>query len=100
MRKPGLNSQRTGLFAGLIIPLVSFFLFYLFRYGHIPFFEFLKYVWFRDILAPLMSLNILPNLLIFYIFIRKNYLFSARGVLLATFIFAGIILLLKVISWL
>ncbi len=100
MRKPELNSQKTGVFAGLIIPLVSFILFYLFRYGHIPFLEFLRYVWFRDILAPLLSLNMLPNLLIFYLFIRKNYLLSARGVLVATFIFAGIILLFKVTSWL
>ncbi len=98
MRKPELNSQRTGFIAGMIIPMVSFLVFYLFRYGHIPFIEFWRYIWFRDILAPLLSLNILPNLVIFYLFIRKNYLLSARGVLLATFMFAGIILLFKVMS--
>ncbi len=98
MRKPDLNSQKTGLVAGLVLPLLTFLVFYLIRYSDITFHEFIRYVWFRSILAPLLSLNILPNLVIFYLFIRKNYLFSARGVLFATFSYAGVILIVKVLS--
>lgn len=97
MQRPELNSQRTGFIAGIILPLISFFLFYLFRYGEIPLIEFIKYVYFRQVLSPVLSLNILPNLIIFYLFIRKDYLRSARGVLLATFLFAGVVLLIKVL---
>ncbi|TVR72600.1 MAG: hypothetical protein EA408_06585 [Marinilabiliales bacterium] len=98
MRKPELNSQTTGLVAGLVLPLLTFLVFYLIRYGDISIPEFIRYVWFRGILASLLSLNILPNLAIFYLFIRKNYLFSARGVLFATFSYAGVILIVKVLS--
>jgi hypothetical protein len=99
MQRPVLfNSQKTGFLAGIVLPVVSFLIFYLFRYRDIPLVEFLNYIYFRDVLSPLLSLNILPNLVLFFIFIRKDYLFSARGVLLATFLFAGVVFLLKILS--
>ncbi len=98
MQRPALNSQWTGFIAGIILPLISFLIFYLIRYGEIHPLEFFQFIYFRSILSSLLSLNILPNLLLFYIFIRKNYLFSARGILLATFLYAGIVLFIKVLS--
>jgi hypothetical protein len=98
MQKPELNSQKTGLIAGLILPLISFSVFYLFRYREFAFLEFIRHIYSREILSPLLSLNILPNLLIFYLFIRKDYLFSARGVVLATLIFAVVVLFFRVLT--
>ena len=98
MQKPELNSQKTGLIAGIVLPLISFVLFYLFRYREIPFFEFIRHIHSREILSPLLSLNILPNLILFYLFIRKDYLFSARGVVLATLLFAVIVLFFRVLT--
>ena len=98
MQRQLFNSQKTGFTLGLILPLISFLIFYLFRYRDIPLVEFFNYVYFRHVLSPLLSLNILPNLILFFIFIRKNYLFSARGVLIATFIFAVLVLIIKVLS--
>ena len=51
----------------------------------------------RDILTKFLSLSVIPNLLIFYIFIRKDFLKSARGTLAATFIVAFAILLIKLL---
>lgn len=82
----------------MILPLISFIIFYLVRYRHIPVNEFFDFVYFRGVLSPLLSLNILPNLILFYIFIRKNYLLSARGVLIATFFFALMVLFIKIFS--
>lgn len=98
MQKPAFNSLKTGLVLGVLLPVLSFFIFYLYRYREIPLPEFVNFVYFRNILSPLLSLNILPNLIIFFIFIRKDYLLSARGVLLATFIFAIGVFILKVLS--
>lgn len=98
MQKPEFNSQKTGFVSGIILPVISFFIFYLIRYGGVPMTEFLKYTYFRGILSSLLSLNILPNLIVFYLFIRKDYLLSARGVLLATFLLAGLVLIIKLIS--
>ncbi len=98
MQKMVYNTQRTGFILGVILPLISLTAFYLFRYNDISVPEFLRFIYFRDILSPLLSLNILPNLILFFIFIRNDFLFSARGVLLSTFLFAGLVIIFKVIS--
>jgi hypothetical protein len=98
MERPVFNSRKAGFFLGIMVPLISLTAFYLFRYNDIPVVEFLKFIYFRDILSPLISLNILPNLILFFIFIRKDFLLSARGVLLATFLFAGLVMVFKVVS--
>jgi hypothetical protein len=95
MQKPAFNSLKTGFILGIVLPVISFLGFYLVRYRAIPFSEFITYVYFRDVLSSLLSLNILPNLILFFIFIRIDYLFSARGVLIATFLFAGIVFIVK-----
>lgn len=97
MKRPASNSLKTGFISGVILPVISLLVFYLYRYSEIPLFEFLRYVYFREVLSPLLSLSILPNLLLFYIFIRKDFLLSARGVLAATFLFALIVLIIKVV---
>jgi hypothetical protein len=98
MQKQAYNSQKTGFIPGILLPLVSLLVFYLYSYSDIPVGEFMRFIFFRDILSSLISLFILPNLLLFFIFIRKDYLLSARGVLLATFLFAGLIMVLKVVT--
>lgn len=98
MQKPEFNAQKTGFILGIALPAISFFVFYLVRYRDISLVEFLNFVYFRHVLSPLLSLNILPNLILFYFFIRKDYLLSARGVLIATFMFALIVFGIKVIS--
>lgn len=97
MQRPASNSQKTGFVLGIILPVVSFLVFYFYRYREIPVVEFLRLTYFSDVLSPLLSLNILPNLIIFFIFIRKDYLLSARGVLIATFLFGGMVLFFKVL---
>jgi len=98
MKGPVLNSQKAGLLLGLLLPVISFFIFYLVRFREIPLPEFVNMVYLRNVLSPLLSLNILPNLLLFFVFIRKDYLLSAKGVLLATFLFAIGVFILKVLS--
>ena len=97
MQRLVFNSQKTGFFLGFLLPVISFFAFYLFRYTGISLSEFLTYVYFRGVLSPLLSLNILPNLILFFFFVKKDYLLSARGVLIATIIFAGAVFFFKVI---
>lgn len=42
----------------------------------------------NDSLGSLIALGAMPNLLIFFLFLRKNNIYRARGVLLATLIAA------------
>ncbi len=86
------DSLKFGAFLGLLIPAVTFFFFYLYNikdFGHIShFFGFLDR---SGLFTKLASLSVIPNLLIFFVFIRNEALLSARGVLMATFIWAAVI---------
>lgn len=95
MKRSRFDSQPLGLIAGLVLPLVSVMVFYLVRHSDLAPLEFLETLFRLNILTQVISLHVIPNLLLFFIFIWKNYLLSARGVLTATFIFAGLIFILK-----
>lgn len=92
------NSQKAGFTGGIILPLVALLAFYLYRYNSIPIAEFFRYVYFRNILSPLLSLTVLPNLLLFFLFIRNDFLHAARGVLMATIALGVIVLIIRVVS--
>ena len=88
------NSLWSGFIPGLILPLLVLLLIWAVR-SHQDLGTFLK-VFQRDgYLAKVLSLSVVPNLLLFYIFIWTRRTFSARGVILATLVVAGIMLVLK-----
>jgi hypothetical protein len=98
MQKLEFNSQKTGFFLGIILPVTALLAFYFFRYRAIPIAEFFRFVYFRNILSPLVSLTVLPNLLLFFIFLRSNFLRGARGVLLASFVLTIVVVIIKALS--
>ena len=94
--KKKFDSLWIGAVAGLISPLISLFGFYLAKYSHLSFSQFFSQVLLGyDILTPVISLCVIINLLVFFIFIWTNRNHSARGVLLATFIYAGYVVYQK-----
>jgi hypothetical protein len=97
MPKQKYDSWKSGFLPGVIIPAISFMSFYLVRYSEIPLMEYIMFIYFRDVLSPLLSVNILPNLILFFVFIRADYLRAARGVLTATFLYAFLVLVFKLL---
>lgn len=57
--------------------------------------EFYNYVAEAKTASSITSLCVLANLLIFYIFIQTEKYKSTKGVLLSTFIYAGLVCYLK-----
>jgi hypothetical protein len=95
MNKPNLNRIWIGALAGILIPGMALMAFYLLRYSDIGLVEFLKGYKSMGILTHIISLAVLPDLLIFFLFIRYNLLKSARGVLLATFLFTFAVVFIR-----
>ena len=93
-----LNTITFGLIAGMLVPVLTLFIFYLISSPDAAFPEFLEYIISRNKLSSLISLSIVPDLLVFFIFIWLNYLYSARGVLVAVFLFALIVVLTKFLT--
>ena len=95
MKKPILDNSITGVITGLLLPLITFYLIYRFMMpsGTLP--EFVEKGDKADALTKFMSLAMLPNLLLFFIFIWLKRDFAAKGVLAATIIMALVVVVIK-----
>jgi hypothetical protein len=93
--KKRLNNGAFGLIAGLLVPLMALVVFYFVSSPGSTVPEFIEIIVSRKKLSSLISLSVVPDLLVFFIFIWLNYLYSARGILAAVFILALIVVLTK-----
>lgn len=85
-----------GAIAGLIGPMFGFLIFYLILFSHMPLINFIKLVKNTgDVQAPTIAVSLIFNLVFFFIALRKNWNRAAQGVILAMFIYAPIIIILK-----
>lgn len=94
MRKK-IDQLWAGTVIGLIVPAVSLWLYVLLRFDDLSIGQFMQ-SWFKmGILTHMISLAVIPNLAVFFIFIQVNYLRAARGVLFSTIIFAFTVLIIR-----
>ena len=97
MGKISTNTIGLGTTLGVIVPVVSFVIVYLFRETELSFMEYLKTLYFLKVLPKLMSLCLLPNLVLFFVFLWSDRLRAAQGVILSLFIIGLPIVILKFI---
>ena len=95
MKNIDFDKTWIGLIAGLIAPVIALLLYYLINYRFMTIKNFINYLELGDTYTPVISLSVLANLGVFYLFIWKEKYKGARGVLAATFIWAGLVLYLK-----
>ncbi|MBL4655060.1 MAG: hypothetical protein JKY33_04485 [Bacteroidia bacterium] len=91
------DSVITGLILGIIVPMIIMYCIYLYNYGYLEMIRFVELMISLRIHAPLTSLCVIGNLAIFFLFIKLDFYKSAKGVLMATFLYAGMVLFLKFI---
>ena len=84
-----------GLILGIVAPLLTLLIVYFLKFNLYQIDELLDYLVTKQVFTKIISLCVIPNLLLFFIFIRKNYLYSARGVLMATILFAVFVFITK-----
>lgn len=93
--KSRFNNILLGSVLGIIVPAITILVAYKIRFDQYQIDEFFRILLEKKILSSLLSLCAIPNLLVFLIFIWLNYLYSARGVLLSTFIIGFVIVVVK-----
>ncbi len=91
------NNLRIGLILGFLAPLLGFIVIYAVAFRGMNLSEYVDLLIYNKKLSSIISLSVIPNLLLFFIFIWLNYLYSARGVLASTLIFALLVVLTKFI---
>ena len=84
-----------GIFLGLIGPLITMYTFYFFNYSALEFEVFIDRLLYSTLFAPVLSLCVLINLLLFFVFIWLNRDEGSKGVLLTTILYALLILGMK-----
>ncbi len=92
------NSLTTGLLLGILGPAITLVVIYLVTTQDLSLSDYVRQLVFFRVYTHIISLSVIPNLLIFFIFIWLNKLKSARGVLLATIILAFIVLGLRLFT--
>lgn len=80
-----------GFLAGLLATVLGFYLYVEFVLNG-SFQESLTIINNKNLYGQILSIAAIPNLLVFFIFIKKKKDYRARGVLIATFLIAFLIL--------
>ncbi|TCP21899.1 hypothetical protein EV195_11512 [Tenacibaculum skagerrakense] len=83
-----------GFFVSLFATFCGMFIYlqYVSRFG---FYETIEMIQKNDILGPVITLAALPNLFVFFIFLKKKQDYRAKGVLIATIVTALVTFALK-----
>jgi len=89
------NKFWIGLVLGIILPLAVFFLVYYIGYSRTPFGEFLEYAIMIQALPKILCLCVLPNLIIFHLFLNREFGYATRGIFAATLLCALGIVVIK-----
>ena len=87
----------TGWLIGIMAPLIIFLIVYQVKYSGMEFTVYLRNVWQMKIFLKILSLCVFPNLGFFFLFYRMKYDMAARGVIMATFMYAFFVLFAKLI---
>lgn len=87
----------TGFVPGLICPLLAFVFFYILQMGKMDLQYYIATVKSYEMLSKILSFGCIINLGVFFAFISKDYYNAARGVILATILYAIPVLIFKFI---
>ena len=92
------DNVKLGVAIGILSPMVTFLIYYLIFHHRMFFFNFLDYLKTGDIFVSTLSLCVFAsNLLLFFCCIWTNRDKTARGIVLATFLYAIYVAIMKTI---
>ncbi|MBS1645781.1 MAG: hypothetical protein JST67_00430 [Bacteroidetes bacterium] len=96
MNKKNLNTFWLGTLGGLLLPFLSIFCYWLYSYKFMHFFpQFFDFLLLGKVLSAVLSLCLIPNLGLFFLFINQEYYKTSYGIILATFLYGFTIVVLK-----
>ena len=88
-----ISKIKHGFYPGIVFPIIIFFVFYIVQYKDVSFKDYMESMWQFQLLVKLLSLCVVPNLLLFFYYLKQKKDMAARGVIMATFVYAFIVLI-------
>ncbi len=92
---PKYDKLKIGLLFGLLLPVLTLVIVFFYTFHHYTVHQFLHFLYTMRVMTKLFSLCVLPNLAVFYIFLKLNMNRATKGVLMSTFILAIIIVIIQ-----
>lgn len=97
MNKTELKKLLTGtLYAGLI-PLFGLSVFYFIKFSSTDVTEYFKTLEAHGLIAPVISLSLLPNILLFFRYLNRNKYREGYGVIFALLLWGSVIVYYKIL---
>jgi hypothetical protein len=93
--KSKYDKLQLGLILGILAPLLTMVIIYFARFTNYHFSELIDFLVKKKVFTKIVSLCVIPNLALFFFFLNKYLYKSARGVLLATILFAIFVFVTK-----
>lgn len=91
-----IDKQWIGLAIGLILPSITFFLIYFFAYPKHSLVSYYEMIMAKRFFSQILSLAVIPNAGVFFLFIWANKLSAAKGALAATILMALVVFGVKI----
>ncbi len=91
-KQPFLDKIIWGLLFGLLFPLLIFWCYYFIKFRDIPFTTYILNLHTYGLLFKIMSLCVLSDLPLFYLFLQFKYMKGARGIVMSCFLFGFAVL--------
>lgn len=89
------DNLKLGLLLGIIAPVITMVLIYLVKFTDYNLSELIDFLVEKKVFTKIVSLCVIPNLALFFLFLNKYLYRSARGILLATILFAVFVFITK-----
>jgi len=92
------NKIWIGIVIGLFTAVLSIFILYLVRYTNMNLGDYFVLLYrSKRLLSPIVSIAGVPNLIIFFLFLNRHKYKTARGIIMATFILALMVVFIKIL---
>jgi O-antigen/teichoic acid export membrane protein len=92
------NKPFIGLALGMILPIISFLIYYfymLMKTKDLGFIDFLETLKRTESFTAVLSICVLPNLLLFFLFKKLDYWYAIKGVIISVMIYTLLVVVLK-----
>ncbi len=93
--KSKYDNLKLGLIIGVLAPLLTIIAVYFIRFTDYDFKELVDFLIAKKLFTKILSLCVIPNLALFFLFLNKYYYKSAKGILMATILFAIFVFITK-----
>ncbi|MFH1319837.1 MAG: hypothetical protein ABII90_04185 [Bacteroidota bacterium] len=90
-----LNSIYAGLIIGIIAPVIIMLCYWQMNFGYMTYGKFINFLISGRVYTHFISICVVIDLAAFFISIWRNLNYSARGVLIATFIYVLLVVYLR-----